>query len=433
MERLLVFTRYPEPGKVKTRFIGALGAEGAAKLQHDLTKRTLAWVVELAKRRKVSPIICFEGGAASGMRAEFGADFPFRPQHQGDLGQRLSAALDDAFQAGAKRVVIVGCDCPTLDAEAAADAFDRLEKFDLVLGPALDGSYYLIGMKRPAPTLFEEIGWGGPLVLAQTMRAADSLGWKTSLLFPMIDLDRQGDLSVWRAAIGESRNDAERPDLSIVIPALNEEQQLAITLESTRPGATREVIVVDGGSSDGTVSVAAAHGAKVCTAPRGRARQMNWGAAVATGRTLLFLHADTRLPAHHDETIEETLAEEGVVAGAFRLKIADSRLSERLLAVGANLRSRWLAAPHGSQGLFLRSHVFRDLGGFADLPQLEDLDLVRRLRKLGKVALADASVVTSARSLRRCGAWRTAWRNQRVMLAALMGTPIETLAERFRR
>jgi rSAM/selenodomain-associated transferase 2 len=295
---------------------------------------------------------------------------------------------------------------------------------DVVLGPALDGGYYLIGLKHPAPELFAGIPWGGADVLAETMHVAASRRLKSSLLSPLFDIDRQEDLALWRA---------EQVELSIVVPTLNEASHLARTLEAIGDLTDGEVVVVDGGSDDETATIAASHGARFVVALRGRARQMNWGAAMATGETLLFLHADTRLPGNYVEVIRETLSARNVAAGAFRLRIDGASVSERIIAGGANLRSRWLAAPYGDQGLFLKASLFRELGGFADLPLLEDLELVRRLRKRGRIAIAPAYATTSPRRWRKLGPWRTTWRNQRIAFDWLRGRPVEELAQRYRR
>ncbi|MGG6240174.1 TIGR04283 family arsenosugar biosynthesis glycosyltransferase [Nodosilinea sp. AN01ver1] len=224
-----------------------------------------------------------------------------------------------------------------------------------------------------------------------------------------------------------------QPTISIVIPALNEASSLPLVLEALQAAANVEVIVVDGGSADGTAEVARAMGAKVVKSARGRSRQQNQGAKIAKGPILLFLHADTCLPQGFDQAIRQTLAEPGVVAGAFQLAIDSPRLGLRWVEWGVNLRSRYLHMPYGDQAIFLTAETFHQLGGFPDLPMMEDFELVRRLGQLGKVAIAPSAVVTSDRRWRSLGILRTTLANQAMIVGYLLGVDPYKLARWYRR
>lgn len=223
-----------------------------------------------------------------------------------------------------------------------------------------------------------------------------------------------------------------QPAISIVIPALNEARQLPAVLDRLRAANPVEVIVVDGGSSDGTAELAEAKGARVFRATPGRSHQLNCGAAAATGPLLLFLHADTRLPEEFDRTIRQTLAQPGVVAGAFRLAIDGPGRGLRWVEWGVNLRSRLLQMPYGDQAIFLSAEVFQSLGCFPDLPMMEDFELVRRLRKVGRVAIAPSAVVTSDRRWRTLGILRTTLANQAMIAGYLLGIDPHRLARWYR-
>lgn len=216
--------------------------------------------------------------------------------------------------------------------------------------------------------------------------------------------------------------------LSIIIPALNEAPGLAPTLKAAAAGDHVEIIVVDGGSDDDTVEIARCHGAVTLSSPRGRAVQMNRGAAAATGDILLFLHADTLLPPGFEKQVRALLACEDVVAGAFRLRIDAPSLAFRLIERLADWRSRWLHLPYGDQALFASAAVFHKVGGFAELPVMEDFALVRRLRREGRIVVAPSSVSTSARRWQAEGIWSTTWRNQGYVAAYLMGVPAGRIA-----
>ncbi len=189
--------------------------------------------------------------------------------------------------------------------------------------------------------------------------------------------------------------------ISVIIPTLNEESRIALRLtELQRQAAFDEVIVSDGGSADRTCALVAQFSmARLVRAERGRARQMNAGAAVASGDVLLFLHADVSLPADAARWVHRTLDVPGVVAGAFRTWHVDDSDQQRsaLWLHLADLRSRYTSLPYGDQALFLRAHTFREVGGFADQSLMEDLELALRLRRRGAIRTAPRSVQVSGR------------------------------------
>ncbi|MGK7949664.1 MAG: TIGR04282 family arsenosugar biosynthesis glycosyltransferase [Xenococcaceae cyanobacterium] len=196
-ETLIIFTRYPEPGKTKTRMIPALGAEGAAKLQRKLTEHTLQQAKVLRSSRSVFLEVHYAGGNQQLMEQWLGDNLTYYPQQQGDLGQRMCSAFARAFAAGNERVVIIGTDCPDLNELLLNRAFELLKQKDLVLGVAEDGGYYLVGLSRLICELFVGISWGSDRVLAQTKNIADRLGLNTDYLPPLNDIDRPEDLSIW--------------------------------------------------------------------------------------------------------------------------------------------------------------------------------------------------------------------------------------------
>jgi rSAM/selenodomain-associated transferase 2 len=197
------------------------------------------------------------------------------------------------------------------------------------------------------------------------------------------------------------------PTLSVVILALNEEPFVASAVRSVRDDA--EVIVVDGGSADGTGAEAAAAGATVIASERGRGAQLAAGARAAGGEWLVFLHADTRLEAGWADALR-TLPPR-VVGGAFRFALDPSRPAYRWLEAGVALRCRLFRLPYGDQGLFARREAYSRIGGFRPLPLMEDVDFVRRLRRAGPLAFPAVRAFTSARRFERRGMLATSLRN----------------------
>ena len=198
--------------------------------------------------------------------------------------------------------------------------------------------------------------------------------------------------------------------LGIVVPVLNEAQGIAICLQTlqTFRADGHEVIVVDGGSTDTTLALAAPLCDQAITAPSGRANQMNAGAALCKADVLLFLHADTLLPKSAVADICQALAQ-GAVWGRFDVSIQGRSLFLPLIATMMNLRSRWTGIATGDQALFVRRAVFETLGGFASQPLMEDLELSARLRDLGWPACIKSRVQTSGRRWDQKGAMRTVW------------------------
>jgi rSAM/selenodomain-associated transferase 2 len=202
---------------------------------------------------------------------------------------------------------------------------------------------------------------------------------------------------------------------------------------SVLQGGPAEILVVDGGSHDETVQRARAAGATVLVSKPGRARQMNSGASRATGNVLLFLHADTLLPRGYPSFMADALRNRGIAGGAYRFAIAGEFTGKGLVEWSTNLRSRWRQMPYGDQGLFMRRALFEELGGFAALPILEDYELVRRLRRHGRILTLSQPAVTSGRRWRRLGFVRTTLINQGTILGYRLGWPIERLALLYRR
>jgi len=427
-ERLIVFTRFPEPGQTKSRMIPILGAQGAAQLQRQLTLHTLKYARQFCHLRKTSLEVQFAGGNEQLMRECFGADTQYSPQSNGDLGARLNHAVSAGFANGDEAVVVIGADCPELDDAVLEDAFAALGHHDLVLGPASDGGYYLIGLRKPAPKLFENMPWSGDALLSQTIQKARSIGFSLRLLNSLSDVDRPEDLELWRRVRAKRLAPAGLPALSVIIPALNESAQIAATLDSVLCGTGIEVIIVDGGSRDDTAQIARAYGITVLQSAPGRASQMNYGARAASGNTLLFLHADSRLPPDYLENVERVLTRHDVVAGAFRLRIDSPRMSLRLVEYFINLRSRLLQMPYGDQALFMKTEIFHAMGGFPAFPVMEDFEFVRRLRKKGHIGIADAPCETSARRWDTQGVFRTTALNQISVIGYLMGASPERIA-----
>ena len=195
--------------------------------------------------------------------------------------------------------------------------------------------------------------------------------------------------------------------VAVVVPVLNEEKTIAATLAALLPLKPDELFVVDGGSSDGTREACRRFGVEVLTAPRGRAAQMNYGAGQATGDVLLFLHADTRLPPSAFSDMRDALGDPRCVGGRFDVQLDGDHWMLRVIGAMISLRSRLSKVSTGDQGIFVRREVFQMIGGFPEIPLMEDVAFCRALKRTGEVACLRSKVITSARRWESAGVWRT--------------------------
>jgi rSAM/selenodomain-associated transferase 2/rSAM/selenodomain-associated transferase 1 len=437
-ERLIVFTRFPEAGKTKTRLIPTLGAKGAARLQRQMTEHIIATAAKASNRPGLTIEVYHEGGNTGLMQEWLGPQFSYRPQEPGDLGRRMARAFAAAFRDLNEAAVIVGSDIPQISADIIQQAFEGLQKHDLVLGPARDGGYYLIGMNNTLPAetytrLFDDINWGTGQVLSQTLQTARASRLRFILLEPLGDVDRPVDLDIWHEVKKTAAKTSPAQKISIIIPALNEAATIDRTLCHLEGVDNLEVIVVDGGSIDETAALAGSREAKVIHSNPGKAIQMNTGAAAAAGEILVFLHADTLLPEGFRHQIVSALNQQGVAAGAFRLSIDSPAAGIRLIECMANLRSRFLRLPYGDQALFMKKSLFHQIGGFPKMQIMEDFILIRRLKRKGKIVIVPDAVATSPRRWLHLGVFKTWLINQLIIIAYYLGLPPERLTRIYRR
>lgn len=420
-DRLILFTRYPRPGRVKTRLIPSLGPDLAAAVQREMTARALAQAHLAARMSGAEVEVRFDGGTRAEMAALWGPGADYQPQGEGDLGERMRRAFGDAFEEGVRRAVLFGADIPDLNAELMVAGLAELDRSDLVLGPALDGGYYLIGLKENQPELFKGIHWGAANVLSRTQNRARELS--VEYLPELGDVDLPRDL----ARLRSSTRSAES-SLAVIIPTLNEAENIEACLRSVFSGNPDEVLVIDAGSIDGTREIAGRMGARVELLSGGRAAQQNHGAALARGSNLLFLHGDTVLPEGWREELDRILAEPATALGAFRFSLPGTRPGYRIVEGLAGFRSIRLKMPYGDQGLFMKADRFWEAGGFPIQPLMDDFVLVRNLGRLGRVVTSNLKASTSPRRWENMGVWRTTLVNQMVIVGWWLGVSPRRLA-----
>jgi len=220
--------------------------------------------------------------------------------------------------------------------------------------------------------------------------------------------------------------------ISIIIPTRNEADSIGGLLPDLLGIPGVELLVVDGDSTDNTVDIAKSLGAKVLETSPGRAQQMNAGAETAQGGILLFLHSDTHLASGFAEHVREVLKQPGVAAGAFQLSIDGKDFGLRIIEWLVNFRSRVMQMPYGDQGIFVTANMFFSVGAFPPQPIMEDFELMRRLKKRGKVKILHLHANTSARRWERLGILKTTVMNQAIIIGYFLGISPEKLSGWYR-
>ncbi len=216
--------------------------------------------------------------------------------------------------------------------------------------------------------------------------------------------------------------------ISVIIPVLNESNLLPVTLPMLNISENEELIIVDGGSTDLTPEIARRFTGKLITAERGRGKQMKRGAETAKGDILFFLHADCIVPENTFENIRSLLKDANISAGAFNLGIHSRKKRYRIIEFAVFLRNRITSLPYGDQGLFLKKEIYEKIGGYSDLPLMEDVDIVRRLKKAGRIAFINKKILASPRRWEKEGIVYTTVRD---WILALLYTLFKVSPERL--
>ncbi len=435
---LVLMTRFPEAGKVKTRLIPAYGKEGALALHKCMTEFTFKQALNVCS---TALHVHHNGALKDGMEQWLSPFDPahkalFFPQVQGDLGEKIFAALHRSFRLMKEpltpentsrtirhKIIIIGSDCPENRSDNMENAFALLDKHDCVLGPSKDGGYYLIGfciennnfnehhILEKIKSIFTGIDWGTEHVMAQSLAKIHECAFSPFFLPMLSDVDMPEDVP---------------QSISVIIPTLNEEENLSKLLSQMPKSFATEIIVADANSHDKTCEIAEIHGATCMVTEKGRAQQMLAAAKIAQGEILFFLHADSILPKHWDSKIRHALADTNNSLGYFRFGIIEKFWTRSLIEQATYLRCKLFALPYGDQGLFVRKKDFLQWN-LPSVPILEDVYLVKKARKHGRLAALPDVLYTSGRRWFKHGFVRTSIINLSVLLCAKLGMNLKDI------
>ncbi|XP_038068780.1 uncharacterized protein LOC119738111 [Patiria miniata] len=468
-ERIVILCKFPRPGGVKTRLIPGLGEAGAARAQLYMSDHMLDVLSEFQRQRVgITVEVKAFGGSADQFKYWLGRKlfprqcFSWSFQCDGHLGIKMADALNSAFNEGSEFAVLIGSDTPAVNADILETALSKLRSPDceMILGRAQDGGYYLVGFRRQVKErlgvlndIFEGIEWSTSTVCHRQAEIATGLGVKVQLMPQILqDVDTPDDLPEFEKSVGVSVTALKAPVLSIVIPTLNEEENIERALRSIKENSSWidyiEVIISDGGSTDSTLGKVDEFAQnnpelriKTVRGGRGRGKQLNAGASEATGVNLLFLHADGSLPLAFDRHILLTLAEPGNIAGAFNLgwdvlqgdKRNDcSRLISAQLQLGQLLHLacyKFTETAYGDQGMFMSRKIFEKVGHFPPYRLMEDYEMALKLQRYGHLKiLQEVFIIASARRLIKKGVWKARFINCLMVMGYHMGIHPDTLA-----
>ncbi|MGH9711823.1 MAG: TIGR04283 family arsenosugar biosynthesis glycosyltransferase [Candidatus Acidiferrales bacterium] len=417
---ICVFAKPPVPGRVKTRLVPLLGTNGAAELATVFLQDTwaaasaLPWAKPVLASTEEGQLDCLPGPIEIWLQGE------------GDLGVRLENIVRRALH-NHRYAIAIGADSPGLPARFLEQAQEALARVDAVIGPCEDGGFYLLGLRNCPEGLFSGIRWSAPTTCEETIAKVRAAGLVIHVLDLWFDVDTAEDLKKLNSLTSSSQIHAPKTKdfleihpaacatvqplkCSVVIPALNELEYLPRALASLEKQTwIHEVIVADGGSTDGTSEwLPAQNFVRVIDAPAGKGNQLNAGARASSGDVFLFLHADCHLPLDAGESIATRLQSPEVAGGCFEVCFNTGHSgSLKLVAAGINLRSRLARVGTGDQGIFVRRSIFEQVGGCPDWPLFEDVELVRRIKRVGRFAILRSRLLVSPRRHLARGVFRT--------------------------
>ncbi len=436
---LIIFCRFPEPGSVKSRLARGIGKRSAARIYEKLFRRTLGIVQDFQHCHPECAVFLavHPPDSLSRMKPLIPEKWRILPQPDGHLGDKMAETMRFCLRRGHHPVVLIGSDLVDLQVEDLHRAFRTLDTHDTVLGPASDGGFYLIGCRKPPESALMEPTWGTSYVLERTIKHLKKEELSVVLLRRRHDVDRPEDLDILR------RDPWFTSRLSVIVPTLREKSRLDPWLDSWLPylWPGDEILLVHATPKAPKPARNCRHGTwkqifengvrlRSFSTLRGRGRQLRAGGRHATGNILLFLHDDTTPPPLFAYHARKIAVRREYALGCFQLGFSPTHPGLDMIARWANLRSRIFHLPYGDQAIFCRKSSYEKRGGIQNDHLMEDVELVKRLRREGKLMIIPHRVVTSGRRYLKTGILRTSIKNHFTFFAYLLGTS-ETRLYRF--
>jgi rSAM/selenodomain-associated transferase 2/rSAM/selenodomain-associated transferase 1 len=439
----IIFTRAPIPGQTKTRLTPYLTPKQCAKLQTCFLKD----IANTCKQIDADLFVCYTPEDKKQiLYAIFGKEIAgkpveYFPQTGEDLGARMFLAIREVLNRGYASCVLVGTDVPEMRSDDIREAYRILETNDLVFGPTEDGGYYLVGMKEPRKEAFAKQTYGHGSVLENTIHALEQSDLSVGLGAKKRDIDTREDIAQYRDRMRYQKKLQHTLTgkflmrtcrISVIIPTYNEEKTIRPLLAQLREIRDKcEIIFVDGGSTDRTLDYIDSE-FRVLHAPKGRAKQMNLGAAESTGDILFFLHCDSELPEKPLEQIRCVMKDYRV--GCFGIAFHSRNFFMFTCRVISNHRIKDRNVVFGDQGIFLERDLFFAMGMFPELPIMEDYQFSLNLKERGeRIGITKKRIYTSDRRFPKgtVPKLREMWKMNRLRRKYRDGVSIETIAAMY--
>lgn len=437
---LIIFTRVPVPGYTKTRLMPYFTPKQCAGL-HRCFLQDIAGVCQKAE---ADVFVCYtqERPGNNILFHIFGECAGYFPQEGENLGQRMYRAIEYVLKKGYQACILIGTDVPEVKHTDICQAFEILETKDIVFGPTADGGYYLVGMKTAKKEVFEKQTYGHGSVLYNTMCGLEKKNLSVGLGKKHFDIDTREDIESYRDRMRSDKSLQKTETgkylmrtskISVIVPIYNEEKTIQGLLESLRGIKNRcEIILVDGGSTDRTLEYIGTD-FKLLHSKKGRAQQMNLGAAESTGDILFFLHCDSELPAQALEQIRCVMKDYRV--GCFGIAFHSRNFFMFTCRVISNHRIKDRNVVFGDQGIFIERKLFFDMGMFPELPIMEDYQFSLSLKERGeKIGITKKRIYTSDRRFPAgtIPKLKEMWRMNRLRKKYRDGMDIERIADLYK-
>lgn len=447
---VILFTRIPVPGKTKTRMMPYLTGRDCARLHTSFLRD----IKSAINQSDADLFVCYVEDEKTDLfclQRIFGKQAAYFPQKGDGLGERMHLAISHVMELGYDACVLIGSDIPEFSAKHLKEAFSILKKKDVVFGPTKDGGYYLVGMKKPQVCLFEGQTYSHSSVLQNAVQAGKQNGLTIGFVEKLQDIDTPDDLKELRRRLKRSRrklsgntpfrqnteNTAhflnQNAKISVIIPIYNEEKSIEALQRQLDPYRTEcEILFVDGGSTDATTSLVKP-GYTLLHSPKGRANQMNKGAASSTGDILFFLHCDSVLPDDFLNEIKQVMSKYDT--GCFGIRFNSQSILMRICGIMSNLRAGCRRIMFGDQGIFIDRELFFEMGGFPVLPIMEDYQFSLNLRKAGiRTGMTGKSISTSDRRFPKgtLPRLKLMWKMHILRAKYRAGISVEQIAKEYR-
>ena len=457
---VILFTRIPKAGRTKTRLMPFLSGDECVNLHYSFMADEIEAICSVADNLEVHYLE--EKDATDDELDDFRSflmqevTIPFLTTSQvgSDIFKKMKHSFDEAFKRNpASKIVLVGCDIPTLRACVLEDAFEKIDEKCVYLAPSSDGGFYSIGMHKFVEAPFRECETLQTDVFEDALRQVLDAGKTVQVGPELTDIDVPSDLYfLWhrRGELNQNsltkafldtfdetrfgRAGVDGLQVSVIVPVYNEISTIAKFFKNLEVmDADPEVVFVDGGSNDGTQQFLRNNlkpKQKFIVTAKGRASQMNAGARVATGDVYFFLHADSKPPNNAISEVKRVLSRTDW--GCFGVRFDDNDPLMKICQVISNNRIIDRRIVFGDQGIFIKRELFDEIGGFPDIPIMEDYQFSLTLRDKGKrIGIARGLITTSTRRYAQGGKLKVMWQMNRLRKAYRSGLPPDVITEMY--